>query len=342
MPTAQSRALSIQEQQALELIAANVSERASAFYAQASARGLSEEEMAAEYLLLVVGAMAATAAARTAYLQAFAAANNQPAFKVPNRVLNPQPEFVLQDNVNPAGAIRNVLSLNDKWEKELMDQREALLKRMKETESADFSAMSEGEVRARARAMAAGRLGSLAESTVTSTADFVTRELLIPNKKVGALRRVVHPGACDRCTTVAGVLVFKTRPALRHDQCRCSFEPVYVDDPQYQERLFKYQLNVAAAPGARIPGMTSEFGRYSAAGARGTRARGRRQLAEASRRENSAGLRDAWNEFLNEEERRVNNLVKVVKSNTFKDWDVMVGVDEKATGGTRLPVITRR
>lgn len=343
MPTAQARALSIQEQQALELIAQSVSAQATALYEESANGGMSEAALMAAYALLIGGAVKATAQARVAYLQGFAAANGKPAFKIPRIALNPRVDDFLVDGVRPEGAIRHVQALNRKWESELDRQRQSLLKRMAENDGGDeFAPMSDAEVRRRAAAMAGNKLGTLAESTVTSAADFVTRSVLDPDKRIAALRRVIHPGACDRCQRVAAVLVFKAKPRLRHDQCRCSFEPVYTDDPEYQNRLMRYRMNAAAVAGGRVPGMDGPFGVYSARWARDTRARGRRQLRDADARENSLGLRKAWDEFLQDEENRVNNLVRTIKSNTFREWDVMVDVTESLAGGAGFPAITRR
>jgi hypothetical protein len=343
MPTPQARALSIQEQQALELIAGSVSAQATALYLESKRSKKSEAALMAGYSLLIAGAVKATAQTRVAYLQGFAAANGKPAFNVPRIALNPRVDDFLVDGVRPEGAVRHVQALNRKWESELDRQRQSLLKRMNEVDD-EFSPLSDAEVRRRAAAMAGNKLGTLAESTVTSAADFVTRSVLDPDRRVAALRRVIHPGACDRCQRVASVLVFKVKPRLRHDQCRCSFEPVYTDDPDYLDRLMRYRTNAAATSGSRYLNRDGSFSdmRMSSRAARETRYRGRQQLAAADARESSLGLRKAWDEFLQDEENRANNLVRAIKSNTFRDWDVMVDVTESLAGGAGFTAITRR
>jgi hypothetical protein len=344
MPTPMGRALSIQEQQALELIAANVSTTAEAMWLQASAQGpVDEQQMQAAYLELITGAMTAVAGARVAYLQAFAQAEGKTPFTVPAGALAPKPEDVLVPGVRPEGAVTHVAALQRKWTADLLDEAAPKLKAavaegvqdaveatargtVDTAAEAASRARLERELQARVAQMGAARFGQLAESTVTSTADYVTRAILNPDKRVAALRRVVHPGACDRCTTVAGVLVFKRKPRLRHDQCRCSYEPVYLDDPEYQDRLNVYRMNMATTGG-----------KY----ARDTRSRGRAQMAASEYRVNSQATRDAWERLLQAEEQRATNLVKTIKSNTFKDWEVMVAAGPATPGSKALPVITR-
>lgn len=340
MPTAQARALSLMEQQALELISLQVSSAAQNMFIQASNGKVSEEELSKSYAALIAGGMIAVAGARVSYLQGFAKANGERPFDIPSGVLRPSPADVLVSGIDPAETIPYVSGLQRKWAGELTSQRDSMLKKLQESvadgvESANdsYDALSDAEIRRRANIMAGNRLGSLAESTVTSTADFVTRSVLLPNKKVGALRRVVHPGACERCQAVAQVMTFVFKPRLRHDQCRCSFEPVYVTDPQYQGRLAQYRDTAAG----RTPGPL-QGGRRTA---RDARSRGRRQLAAAQSREDSEGLRSLWDEFLQNEDRRSNNLVKSIKSNTFKDWDVMVAASSSKIAGDVFPVLTR-
>jgi hypothetical protein len=341
MPTAQARALSLMEQQALELISLQVSSAAQNMFLQASNGQVSEEELSKSYAALIAGGMIAVAGARVSYLQGFAKANGEKPFKIPSGVLRPSPADVLVSGIDPAETIPYVTGLQRKYAGELFDQRDAMLQRQlreavaEGVELADksYDALSDAEIRRRANIMAGNRLGSLAESTVTSTADYVTRSVLAPDKRVGALRRVVHPGACDRCQKVAQVMTFVYKPRLRHDQCRCSFEPVYVSDPQYQGRLAQYRDTAAG----RTPG-PFRGGRRTA---RDARSRGRRQLAAAQAREDSQGLRDLWDDFLQGEESRSNNLVKTIKSNTFKDWDVMVAASSSKIAGDVFPVLTR-
>lgn len=362
MPTPQARALSLQEQQALEAIAMQVSAQAESMYFQAQEQNVPEDQLMSMYMLLILGGMRATAQTRVAYLQAFAAANQKDAFTLPARILEPRPEDVLVPGVQPEGAIRHVNALSERWfndmnqqrmeaekrqqakvdkaQAEIDRERAALDQRRRQVEEMDFGPESEQDVRRKAWLMAGNKLGQLAESTVTSTADYVTRSVLDPDKRVGALRRVVHPGACDRCTTVAGVLVYKMKPRLRHDQCRCSFEPVYTDDPQYLDRIFKAKMLTGAAPGGQYPGSDSPFARYSARAAREARSRGRRQLDAARAREDSEGLRQYWDEFLQQEEKRLDNMVKTLKSNTFRDTDILVAV-KPGSGEKGFPLVTR-
>jgi hypothetical protein len=329
--------LSIQEQQVLELISAQVSGSAEAMFLQASSkRPVDEKALTEAYMGLIAGAMAAVAGVRVSYLQSFAAANGKPAFTIPSGVSRPVPQDVLVEGVEPAGAVKNALGLQRKWAAQLADSVEEGI----DSAVDSFEALPMSEVERRAALMAGNKLGQLAESTVTSTADYVTRSVLNPDKRVGALRRVVHPSACDRCLVVAGVLTFKWKPALRHDQCRCSFEPVYSDDPQYMERLALYQKNAGTMPGMRWFG-TGPFGVHSARSARNTRARGRAQLSAAEQNLSSESVRRLWDKFLQEEEVRQESLVKTIKSNTFKDWDVMVASESFKTSGDFFPLITR-
>lgn len=349
MPTAEARALSLQEQQSLELIAAQVSATAEQMYAQGTANGVSEDELSAMYLALITGAVSVVTSQRAAYLRAFARAQGEAAPPVPSNLARAALDGALAPGVRVEGAVTHVAGLQRKWtadmvaklEQDLAAAREKAAEKLTraaaegvqdavenavENAVDEFKPMSMAEVQRRAQLMAAGRLSQLAESTVMSASDYATREILARDKKVAALRRVVHPGACERCTRVAGVLVFKQAPRLRHDQCRCSFEPVYVNDPQYQDRLLKYQMNVSATGGAY---------------ARNVRYRGRQQLAAADIRENSPSVRAAWERFLQDEEKRANNLVKTIKSNTFRDWDVMTAVTD-SSGGAGFPLVTRR
>lgn len=317
MPTPTARALSIQEQYALERIAQGTSDTAQALWAQSvSGETVDEGRLKAEYALLIGGAMKAAADVRAAYLQSFARANNAQPFTIPGRVRTPQFVDVLQPGVNPEGAINNVVTLRNKWAEEMVEARQAL------ADAFDTS-----------NVMAGKRLAQLAESTTTAAADYVTREVLGPDRRIAALRRVVHPGACERCVAVARVLVFKRRAQLRHDQCRCSFEPVFVNDADYQDRLNRYRANAGTVAGS---------GPGGSRWARDTRNRGRRQLEAANARENNAFLQASWESLLKSEELRLKELVKTVNSNSYRDWAVMTSVNQTKTGSGSLPVITRR
>jgi hypothetical protein len=335
MPTATGRALSIQEQFALEKIAQGVNDAAvQLFLDEARSGEINEEQLKKRYALLISGALAATAATRIAYLQQFARSQGEKPFSIPNRAANPMPVDVLQPGVNPEGAVNNVIMLRSKWAQELQDAQKAFAESFQtEMRSTDIaSRLGPEQVKFQADQMAAKRLGSLAEATSTSAADFVDTAVLGPDQRVAALRRVVHPGACDRCVTVAGVLVFKRNAKLRHDQCRCSFEPVFVNDSQYLDRLNKYRMNA---------GTRATSGPGGTAWARGVRSRGRAQLRAANFRENSEVIQTYWRALLESEQKRVSSMVKTIDSNTYKNWAVMTGLLKDA-GGTRLPVITRR
>lgn len=336
MPTDAGRALSLQEQRALELIAQGVADSASTMFAVAAAQGVIDDEgIKKQYALLIAGAMRAAAQTRVAYLQAFASANGEQPFRIPSRVQNPTPSDVLMPGVNPEGAVNNVVILRSKWAEEMREAQKALSESFDTGEIASRAVdrLTPEQIDFQATQMAAKRLGSLAESTMMSTTDFVDREVLGPDQRIAALRRVVHPGACDRCTTVAGVLVFKRRAQLRHDQCRCSFEPVFVNDPQYRERLLKYRKNA---------GTRASSGPGGTAWARGVRSRGRAQLAAADRRLNSEIVQDYWAQLLKSEQQRLGSMVKTINSNTYKDWAVMTSVKQAEIGRGLLPVITRK
>lgn len=314
MTTAEARAYSIQEQLLLERIAAATAASVTALFNRSVRDGtLDEQALYYEYGLILSGAMLAASQVKVAYLQSFAAASNKAPFVVPSKALTPVAADVLAPDLSFEGAVDRAIGLRKKYLNDLLSNKitDAVTdaqRRFADVQSAD---------------MAAKRLGSLAESTVMSAADFVQNEVLGPDRRISALRRVVHPGACDRCVTVAQVLVFKRRAALRHDNCRCSFEPVFNDDPAYRLRLAKYVENSTA--------------RY-----RGQRFRGRQQIADAALREESFVIQNSWNELLKYEQQRLAGVVKTVKSNSYKDWAVMVSANQAGIGGGLLPVITRR
>lgn len=334
--------MSYQEQRALEEVAGVTSATASALLMRAAQNGeIDEDRLKAEYSLLIAGAMRATAQIRAAYLQSFARAAREQPFTIPQRVLAPLPEDVLLPGVNPAGAVNNVIVKRSTWMKEMQSTESSMREAIQEGVARSATALDsparraalEADLRARVDQMAASRLGSLAESTMMSTADFVQREVLGPDQRIVALRRVTHPSACDRCTQVAKILVFKRSPSLRHDQCRCSFEPVFRSDPEYQKRLALYRRNsvhreISGPGGARY--------------ARDVRYRGRRQLERARLIQDSETYQASWSQLLSDEQKRLSDLVKTIPSNSFKNWAVMVSANQAEAGGGLLPVLTRR
>lgn len=340
MPTAEARAYSLQEQRALEEIAIATSAAISALFERSIRDGkVDEETLRFEYGLIMTGAMTAAAQTKTAYLQSFAQAAGKDPFNIPARLLRPTAADVLVPDATFDGAVGRATGLRDKWMDDLRRQQLDLMKSVSDQLTDTLPDVAERAVQRQATRMAATRLGSLAESTVMSTADFVQREVLGPDRRIAALRRVVHPGACDRCVTVAKVLVFKRDPALRHDQCRCSFEPVFNDDPAYRERIALYTRNSLARPGSRYE---DGLGTRSTRGARFARYRGRRQLAAARMREESFTIQDSWNKLLMTEQQRLAQMVKTIPSNSYKDWAVMVSANQAEVGGGLLPVITRK
>jgi hypothetical protein len=191
--------------------------------------------------------------------------------------------------------------------------------------------------------MARGLVESYADSTVISTSDYVDRAVLNPDGRVVALRRVAHPGACDRCEVVSGVLVFKNYPALRHEQCRCSFEPVFRTDPEYQKRLARYKRNASVTSQTRHErkdGTLSEH-KIGAKFARDVRYRGRKQLEAAKFREESTWLQSEWEGFLKDQQTRLSQIVKTIPSSTYRDWAVMTSANQAHGFAGMLPVITR-
>jgi hypothetical protein len=304
VPSDVGRALSLQQQYALEVIAERCGEIAAAMLREYARSATPEQvdDFAEQYEALILGAMLAAAATRVGYLADFAAAEGQAAPVVAARVLAPTAIDVLVDGINPRGAV-------------YASMRQVALHL--ERKATDAEAITAGAV----------LVQEYAESTVTSTGDFVDREVLGPNRTIAALRRVAHPTACDRCQRVAGALVFKHHPALRHPQCRCSFEPVYLTDPDYQVRLAKYRANAEA----NIPGPYFRDLRY----------RGRQQLEADRFRRESVWLQDEWTAFLQDEQVRIAGLVKTIPSNTYRDWAVMTSATQAEVGNGLLPVLTR-
>jgi len=348
MPSAESRALSIQSQFAVELIARQVASLTGGMLAQIGpdASPAEVDRVASQYEVLILGAMAAVAQSRVGYMQGFAAANKESPFVIPAGVANPRPEAVLQSGLSPKGAVYSAVGRMNEWQAQQDAARELEAAKQARIAAEEAAANAKARFEQQAAKVASGRtdipvrvparppaqmgaalLSQYAESTVMSTSDYVDRAVMRPDGRVVALRRVTHPGACDRCTAVARVLVYKFHPSLRHDNCRCSFEPVFRNDPAYQAKLEKYRAN-AGHVGA---------GRYS----RDTRNRGRRQLAEAADREKSSFYQYEWEAFLKDEQTRLSQLVKTVPSTTFRDWAVMTSANQSQGFSGMLPLITR-
>ncbi len=314
------RASTFQEQLALELIAARTAQLARGLFLDSGkVDEAGAKRLADKYSMLVVGGVLTAAAIRTGYLQRFASENNQRPFVIPQGVLQPSVEDALVPGLRPEGAVYAALRHLDKF---LEDQ-----------------SFLGDPVESAARI-----LGEYAESTVTAAPDWVDDQVLGPDRRVVALRRVTHPSACDRCVAVADVLVFKSNPRLRHEACRCSFEPVFFDDPAYRRRLAKYEENAAKLPGSPHvyrDGTRSEFG-MSARFARDVRARGRRQLADARFREQSVFYEEQWGRVLRDEQQRLSSLVKAVPSTTYRNWAVMTSANIADKGSGLLPVLSRK
>jgi hypothetical protein len=184
---------------------------------------------------------------------------------------------------------------------------------------------------AQALSAALQEISDATEATVMATSDWVDSMVLGPSKHIAALRRVAHPGACERCMRASGVLIFKSSPRPRHPQCRCSFEPVDVNDGEYKARLAKYERNSRT---------TASSGPGGTAWARGTRSRGRRQMEDARRREEH--YQEVWAAFLRDEQTRLADLVTAIPSNTYKSWAIMTSANIAETVSNPLPVITRK
>lgn len=331
MPTDVGRALSIQQQYALELIASSAGAAAAQLMLQ-SARNLDSADtdaLARQYATLLTGAMMAVAATRVGYLQRYAVAEGLTEFDVPMTVLRPTVQDVLVGgNSSPIPLPRGVGASEPPLEQTALrapsDQGavRAALARLE----AD---LSRGEPDA--LGIASRALADYTDSTVTAVPDYVDEMLLGPRKEVAALRRVAHPGACFRCIACSGVLVFKTSPRHRHPQCRCSFEPVAFNDPEYQGRLARYNRNAT---------QTSSNGPGGSAWARDTRYRGRQQLAEAELRRTEIA-QDRWELFLKDEQVRLSKLVQTIPSDQYRNWAIMTAVKQTEVGGNPLPTITR-
>jgi hypothetical protein len=296
----------------------------------AQSQSLSTEEadrLGAEYETLLTGALLAVAAIRIGYLQEFAAAEGEDLLDIPARAMAPTVQDVLVGGqTDPLPPVRGVGAGVPTMPQEAL--------RAPSNQGAMRAALAQLERDMRdnvpdALPRAQKSIADWTESTAMSAADWTDAMVLRPNGRIAALRRVAHPGACDRCMNCAGVLIFKSSPRPRHPQCHCSFEPVYLTDPEYQKRLASYRSN-AAAVGART-------GRY----ARDMRQRGRRQLEEARQRDESVFLQDAWQSFLADEQTRLSKLVKSVSSNTYRQWAVMTSANQAEAVSDLLPVIIR-
>lgn len=330
MPTDTGRALSLQQQMALEAMAAAAAGAAVVLLRQMT-KSVDQQEadrLAAQYEVLLAGAMVAAAKTRVGYLQAYAAAEGIPAFEVPDWVLRPSVQDVLVGGSGklppPVGIVPTETppaQIPVRAPSAQGGMRAALAELARDIERAD--AMSVAEF----------KLADATEATVMATTDWVDAAVIGPARTIAAMRRVAHPGACERCLRVSGVLVFKSSPRPRHPQCRCSFEPVRVDDPDYQSRLRQYQRN-ANTYASSGPGGT--------AWARQTRTRGRRQTEAATYRETAPEFQAAWTSFLKDEQVRLSGLVKTIPSDTYRNWAIMTSANMAETaGGDLLPVITR-
>ena len=330
MPTDVGRALSIQQQYALELIAGQAAAMAGALLISTSqAVSRQEAEQAAdEYEALLLGAMLAVAATRVGYLQAFTAAEGAPELDIPPRVLAPTVFDVLVGGDSPIPPPRGVGAD--------IQVAQQVAQRAPSSQGAMWAALTElkrdldkGVPDAVPRAQA--RIGEATESIALGTSDWVDAMVLGPNRTIAALRRVAHPDACDRCMKVARVLVFKTAPRLRHPRCRCSYEPVLVNDPEYLARLARYERNMQATAG----------GAGGSAWARDTRYRGRQQMERATFRTEDEFTQDVWSQFLRDEQTRLARLVQANPSDTYRNWAVMTSANQTTVGGDLLPIITR-
>lgn len=330
MPSAETRALSIQAQMALELLAAKVGDIAARM--MAAQVGFDErqvKELADRYEVLIAGAVAAAAGIRAGYIDSVAQLAGERIAIPWDQLARPDLSQVLARGDSPRGAVFSAVThLRDWVEQDAQKAAEAAgealtAAREQATTEQAAAVLEERSPEVKAEAL----LREYADSTVMAASDYADRVVMLPARNIVALRRVAHPRACDRCLVVSKVLVFKENPALRHPQCKCSFEPVFINDADYQGRLDKYRANAGFRGGG-------DYGRDR-------RSRGRTQLSDASWRENSEFLQRAWREYLTEEQTRLASMVKSVKSNTFRDWAVMVSANVSEAGGDFLPVITR-
>ena len=318
MPSNEARALSLQAQYAGEVVLDNTARAVEALFAARATPGMTEpakREFAALYVGIVLAGMHALSRVRAGYLAAFARAEGQPALTIPNGVWAPTFADVLTERANTEAAAFASLARLD----QLTQQAQRAV------ESAEVRI----PINLRERAVAASAVArEHAEGATLAAGDFADRAVLGPARTVVAFRRVIHPTACDRCRAVAGVLVFKDKPQPRHQQCRCSVEPVYITDADYQSKLARYRGNVEAR-GAD----------YNAAD---TRRRGRSQLAEHELRQ---GLyqQQTWAQFMRDEQARLAKLVQTIPSNTYREWALMTNVRIAESGAEGLlPVISRK
>lgn len=328
MPTDLTRAMSLQQQLALEIIADQSAQMAASLFDGFDSEVITETEvnaMASAYGTLLLGAMLAVASTRLGYLQEVTEAEGQVAFEVPDNVLQPTVRDVLVGPNAPELPVSRGVGAG-------LPSMHQFAAREPSPEGGMWAALARLEKNLRlnepdALVVARNDLIEYTESTAHATADWVDRMVLNPDRRVSALRRVAHPTACDRCLKVSGALVFKERPRLRHPQCKCSFEPVFLTDEDYMVRLAKYRANVEdTTPGRR--------------GA-DRRERGRQQEQDAKFREESVFLEDAWRDFLRAEQKRIADVVQTVPSTQYRDWAVMTSVKITEADSDSLPVLTR-
>jgi hypothetical protein len=326
MPTDVGRALSLQQQYALELIAAQAGAMAAAIM-QAASESVDDQQaktMADQYAALLAGAMLATAATRVGYLQGFAAVEGQEMFDIPEQVLRPTVQDVLvggRTEIPPPRGVGAAIPQVAQTPLRVPSQQGAMWAALADLDR-NVQRGTPGALRA-----AQKQLADHTESTVTATADYVDAMVLGPHGRTAALRRVAHPTACDRCLRCAGVLVFKSTPRPRHPQCRCSFEPVFVDDPEYKARLARYQRNVdETRPGP--------YGRDR-------RSRGRAQQEASEFRVTSLFYEEEWTDFLKDEQQRLASIVTTIPSDQYRGWAILTSAKQAEHSSDMLPVITR-
>lgn len=303
MPTVEGRALSLQAQYAQERVIDDTVRAVEALMS-AARPGMSRPErdaFAGRYAALVLAAMASVAAIRVGYVSRFAQVEGHPALRIPVGVTAPRAVDVLMPGKQHEQAAYAALAR--------LDRHDARTQAGIRSASVDGGALAVVSDHAAASALA--------------SADFVDREVLGPVRTVVAFRRVVHPTACQRCRDVAGVLVFKAQPKPRHPQCRCSLEPVYATDADYQARLALYQRNVES--------------RHADA-----RRRGRRQQEAAQLRETSAWRQQEWSRFMRDEQQALADMVRAIPSDTYRGWAILVSANLAESGSGLLPVIERR
>lgn len=317
MPSAEGRALSLQAQHAQEIIVDNTVRAVEAMFTEYARPNMTEpqkREFAGLYVALVLAGTRAVAGVRAAYLSAYARAEGQ-ALTIPAGASTPALADVLTEQARTEAAAYASLAR--------LDQLAA--KAASEYLSVTVPATSVRPRIPQPRPVDAATVAvDHAAAAALAGADYVDTRVLGRVRNVVAFRRVVHPTACVRCRAVAGVLVFAHKPRPRHPQCRCSFEPVFIGDADYQARLARYRANVES--------------RYSEA-----RSRGRAQEAAARQRETSAYQREVWAQFMADEQQRLATIVKTIPSTTYRNWAVLVSANITESGARGLlPVIERK